>query len=128
MANIGNLKPPSKGGYQFTTEDRRRGGIASGEAKRRRRKVRELLEVLLDKAVKSGELADVNEIETIAKMKKTNLTAKEALALNLVTQALAGNIKATEYVLKLIDEHPKDDNNMVATTPVVIVGGDEILE
>lgn len=128
MANDENLIPPSKGGYQFTQEDRIKGGIKSGEAKKRRKRLREILEMLLDKKMRSGELADLADVTTIDESMEANLTAKETLALNLMMKAMAGDMKAMEYVLKLIDEYPKDDAEGMGQKQVIILGGEELLE
>lgn len=84
MANNDNLIP-----FDERTEDEQRklakqGGIASGEARRRKKLLRECLEELLDKDItdKSG----------------NTMTGAEAMAVKVFQQALKGDLKAFEIV------------------------------
>ena len=93
MANDRNLKP-----FDERTEDeqraiQRKGGIASGQARREKKELRHMLEMLLDK-----EYTD----------KKTGKTAtgREAITTALIGQAMKGNVKAFETIRDSIGEKP----------------------
>lgn len=85
--NVANLKPVK------TTEEAkemgRKGGIASGEARRERKAMRDLLEYLLTQKDKSGSNNDLLVMSA------------------LVNKSKAGDVKAIELLLNLIGEGPK---------------------
>ena len=89
MSNEQNLRP---GEYQFTDDDHRRGGIASGIARREKRDLRRCLEMLLEKDIttKSGE----------------TVSGAEAITAKLFEQALKGNVKAFETLRSTVGQDP----------------------
>lgn len=99
--------------YQFdkmTPEQRaecgRRGGIASGEAKRRKKALKETLEVLLSMPIKSGKAADIEQIKNFAQLKGKNINVQEAMLVAMIQRALKGNVQAAEYVRDTVGENP----------------------
>ena len=89
MANEQNLRP---GEYRLTLEEQKKGGLASGEARRRKRDLRQALELLLEK-----EWQDKNG---------NKLTGTEAITAKLFEQAMKGNIKAFETIRDTVGQKP----------------------
>ena len=89
MANEQNLRP---GEYQLSQEEAKKGGIASGEARRRKRDLRQALELLLEK-----DYRDKNG---------NSITGTEAITAKLFEQAMKGNIKAFETLRDTIGQKP----------------------
>lgn len=89
MANEQNLHP---GEYQLSQEEAKKGGIASGEARRAKRDLRLALEALLEKefSAKDG----------------TVLSGAEAIALKQMEKALKGDTKAFEVVRDTAGQKP----------------------
>lgn len=87
--NEQNLRPCE---YKFSREEQSRGGVASGIAKRKRKELRECLEMLLEKEMtsKSGE----------------KMSGAEAISAKLFEQALKGNVKAFETVRSTVGQDP----------------------
>lgn len=81
MANEKNLRPSE---YKLSQEEAKRGGIASGEARRRKRDIRLALEALLEKEYKG-------------KDGKT-LSGAEAIAIKQMEKALKGDTRAFEVI------------------------------
>lgn len=81
MANEQNLHPSE---YKLSQEEQKKGGIKSGEARRRKRDIRLALEALLEKDVtdKAGNV----------------LSGAEAIALKQMQKALKGDTRAFEVV------------------------------
>lgn len=94
MANEQNLRP---GEYKLTQEEQKKGGIASGEARRKKRDLRQALEALLEKDYpqkdKAGNLVAV-------------LSGTEAIAAKLFEQATKGNIRAFEVLRDTVGQKP----------------------
>jgi len=91
MANEQNLRPSE---YQLSQEEAKRGGIASGEARRRKRDIRLALEALLEKDYRD---------------KHGNMVSgAEAIALKQVEKALKGDTRAFEVVRDTVGQKPTD--------------------
>lgn len=89
MANEQNLRPCE---YQLSQEEAKKGGIASGEARRRKRDLRQALELLLEKEYKqrNGEA----------------VTGTEVITAKLFEQAAKGNVKAFETIRATVGQDP----------------------
>ena len=91
MKGIENLVVPTS---DEAREYGRKGGIASGEARRKRKALREDIQVMLEETV---EFKD-EDGKTIRK------TLQEGIARKLIKQANEGNLKAIELIAKLLGE------------------------
>lgn len=99
--------------YQFdrmTPEQRseygRKGGIASGEAKRKKKAMRERLEILLSLPLKSGKNADLESIKNFAALKGKNITVQDAMMIAQIQKALKGDTTAAAFVRDTAGENP----------------------
>jgi hypothetical protein len=96
----------------MTPEERReagrKGGIASGEAKRRKKAMRERLEVLLELPLKSGKRADLESIKNLTALKGANITVQDAVMLAQIQKALKGDTSAAIFVRDTVGEKPGD--------------------
>lgn len=83
-----NFKPRS------TVEARKngkKGGLKSGESRRKKKRLRELLELALERVGDDGQ------------------TTAEAVTAALVAKALTGDVKAYEVIRDTVGEKPKDE-------------------
>lgn len=93
MANEKNLKPfTSNQSHEEAVKNGRRGGVASGASKRRKKDLRQALEELLDR-----KYTDKNG---------NKLTGTEAITAKLFEQAMKGNIKAFETIRSTVGQDP----------------------
>ena len=93
----------------------RLGGFASGEAKRKRKTIREELEFLLEKKLKNNKGKDISTLEAIS-------TA-------MIGQAIKGNVKAFIAIRDTIGEKPTDKQEVTGAfniMPSVEVNGKEL--
>ena len=99
-------------------EKGRRGGIASGEARRRKKTYAELAEIIGTQKVSE---------ENGKKLKKLGVTngdqTNDALAVARIFLGMqAGNPKMTELWLKLRGEMPKEETNLnISNDPVITI-------
>lgn len=100
MANNENLKRPSP---SEARENGRKGGIASGEARRERKKIKEYLEIALTSAIKDKQ--------------GNEYTRLEAGVLKLVERYVKGDQKAFDTVVELLGEKPALKQEITKTTP-----------
>ena len=89
MANEQNLRPSE---YKLSQEEAKKGGIASGEARRAKKDLRLALEMLLEK--------DFSD-------KRGNvMSGTEAITTKLFEQAMKGNVKAFETIRATVGQDP----------------------
>lgn len=87
-------------------ENGRKGGIASGEAKRAKKAMKERLEILLDMPLKSGKGVDIETIQNFAKLKGKNITVQDALMIAQIQKALKGDTNAAVFVRDTAGQNP----------------------
>lgn len=87
-----NLKPQSERAKEEQREIAKMGGIASGEARRRKRDIRAAMEALLEKTYKGT--------------KGEELSGAEAIAMKQMEKALKGDTKAFEVVRDSAGQKP----------------------
>lgn len=110
MADAEELKKISKN-TQFKSgkkavESGRKGGIASGVAKREKKALCETLDTLLRMPIKSGSLEDIEQIQSIAAIKGRNITMQEAIMLAMLQKAAKGDVKAATFIRDTIGQKP----------------------
>lgn len=118
--------------FEMTPEEKaeagRRGGIASGVAKRKKKAMKETLDVLLGMPMRSGKYADIESIKNFAALKGKNITVQEAMMISMLQRAMRGDVKAAEWIRDTAGQKPAEDMTMAIDIPVVISGGDELEE
>lgn len=98
MANEQNLVPfTSEQSREEAAKNGRKGGIASGEARRARKTLRAELEALLSMPTVDKETGE-----------KKDTTIQSSITAALVKQALRGNIRAFEIIRDTIGEKPAE--------------------
>ena len=105
MANEKNLKPQA---HTLTVEEQSKGGKASGEARRRKKEMRERLEILLSMPLTSGKGADIESIKSFGALKGKNITVEDAVLIAITQKALKGDIQAGTFLRDTCGEKPKE--------------------
>lgn len=123
MANEQNLKTPSPSEARSRG---RKGGIASGKARREKKLFKETLETLLDMPMKSGKDISVDDIKNFAEIKGKNISVQEAILIAQVQKAMKGDTRAAEYLRDTIGQRPTE--KIEADFVVPVFGGEEDLE
>ena len=100
MANENNLNPPIRSARE-AREKGQKGGIASGEARRKKKTIRETLEMML-----SGQMPDGS-------------TRRDAIVVALMEKALSGDVRAFEAIRDSIGEKPVNTVSGPAGEPLV---------
>lgn len=100
MANEQNLRP---GEYKFTQEEAKKGGIASGKARREKKLMREAFEELLSREYhdQAGNVLD----------------GTSALAAKVFKQAMDGDLKAFEIIRDTTGQKPVERVETVEISP-----------
>lgn len=94
----------------------RKGGVASGEARRKKRDLRETLETLLKSTLKDEET--VSKFEAFGF--KKGMTMQDAISAAMIQQAVKGNVKAFVAIRDTID--PKEGGTESGGVRVIVEG------
>lgn len=115
VANEQNLIPNSERTPSELREITSKGGKASGEARRRKKSMRENLEILLSMPLKKGKGADIEKGKNLQEFTTQNLTVEQAMLLAQIKKALKGDIYAFETIRDLIGEKPVNKSEVSAS-------------
>ena len=99
----GNLIPINKRTKEQQKEITRKGGIKSGETRRRQKTIKGILNLIDKQHLPKKESLTIERFFQIE-----DPTFREAIFLTLYKEALLGNLRAIELYLKLKGEMPKD--------------------
>ena len=120
------------GNHNFTSEQLsewgRKGGLAKREATRRRKEMKETLDILLNMPMKKGKVYTAEDIKCFADLKGKNITIDQALMVCLIQKALKGDLNAIGMVRDTVGEKPSDKVEVKDVTPVIISGEDDLIE
>lgn len=116
LANEQNLIPNSARSPQELREMTRKGGIASGEARRRKADLRKTLEALMQGKDAEGKTYE----ENIAL----------GLMLNAIDSKKGGNPKAYEVIAKMLGqyENKNEESNTTPTLKIEIVDNEKLIK
>lgn len=109
-------------------ENGRKGGIASGITKRRKKAMKEAIEVFLAMPIKGGKSADIEAIKSFGDIKGKNINVQEAMLISILQKALKGNVQAAEFIRDTVGENPVNKVDMDVTVPVMFAGEDDLEE
>jgi hypothetical protein len=104
MANEENLKIIRT--ENEAREIGRKGGIASGKARREKKAMKDIVETVLQMPLQNGKKTSVESIKNLASAKGQNISVQEALVLKLTQKALSGDIKALRLLLEMAGQDP----------------------
>ena len=100
MANEQNLKPIQQSNEE-ATKNGRKGGIASGKARREKRTFREIAEMI--GAMPANERTREN-VKKVVRMKDKDITYDVAIVVNNVMRAVNGDARAADWLSRVKGE------------------------
>lgn len=113
--SLANLKPNKDTQFksgQEAVENGRKGGLKAQENRRTRKKEQEEWAMLLNLAMESG---TTENISCLKDAKSKNLTIGKAMKVKLITEALKGNIKAYETIMRYAGAEEKEEEQDQST-------------
>ena len=106
----------------------RKGGERSQENRRKRKEMKETLDILLNMPMKKGKVYTAEDIKSFADLKGKNITIDQALMVCLIQKALRGDLNAISMVRDTVGEKPTEKVEVKDVTPVIISGEDDLSE
>ncbi len=101
-----NLKPVRT--KREAKERGRKGGIASGEARRAKRTFKDRIKWLMELPMGEGEITEDTDIKNVRLIPSANLTAIEQTIVAQFQKAAKGDTKAAEFIRDTLGEKPKE--------------------
>ena len=108
MANEENLIKNEDLTPEQRRANARKAGIASGIARARRKTMREMLEILLEKEITNNKTGE-------------KVTTQEAMMTAVISKAIKGDMKANEFIRDTVGEKPVERQEVMQIEPPVIV-------
>ena len=119
-----------KFGSHLTHEDRVRngriGGKKKGENAKRKREMREAIEVLMSMPLEKKTVKELEDILSFKDLKDKNLTVNDAIIVKQVQRALKGDLNAVTFLRDTSGQKPKDDMAVDLKLPVFFDGEDDL--
>ena len=108
MRHIGtkNLKPVRT--KREAKERGKKGGIASGEARRAKRTFKDRIKWLMELPMGEGSVTEDADIKNIRLIPAANLTAIDQIIVAQFQKAAKGDTKAAEFIRDTLGEKPKE--------------------
>lgn len=108
MADNGNLIPFSERSKEEARENGRKGGIASGAARRRKKAVREIVEMMATQPVTNEKLK--NKMRAITSgVSEDDIDLITAATMGIFQAAIKGNDRAYKLIAEYMDQVAIDD-------------------
>ena len=126
MDNKGQQYTFDKMSPEQRAEYGRQGGIKSGETKRRKKAMKESLEILLDLKLKPGKECDIENVKDFASLKGKNITVEQALLITQIQKALKGDTTALTFIRDTSGQSPGQKVDITGAVPVIISGEEEL--
>lgn len=112
--------------HEQRVENGRKGGIASGVAKRKKAEMKKTLEALLTMPLQNKKCHDIEEIQSFAQLKGKNVSVETAILIRQIQRALAGDLPSAEFIRDTSGQKPKNEVDVGGAIPVVISGEGEL--
>lgn len=107
MANVNNLIPFPKGRSSEEARNAgRKGGIASGIARKKRKKMQETLDLLLKTPVKDDNMKE--HLDELG-IEKESQDYQMALMVSILGRAIKGDEKSLSFITDMMQETPKKE-------------------
>lgn len=110
--NVKNLLKPDDLTPGQRRENARKAGKASAEAKKRRKAMRESLEVLLNLGMSEGEITDPETVKCWNELQGKNITVQDVVLVKQIMKAIKGDTKAAEFVRDTSGNRPTNEQRM----------------
>ena len=107
MANEKNLEKGKQTQFRSGEEAARngkKGGDQSGKARRRKKLLKDTVNMLLALPMQEGQLDRLTDLKSV---KDKNITVKEAMVLKQIQNAMKGDLRAFESIIALSESHNK---------------------
>jgi len=82
------------------------------EARRRKKEMRERLEMLLSMPIGGGKEVDLDKVKNFQSLKGKNITVEDAILIAIAQKAMKGDIPAGAFIRDTVGEKPTENQNV----------------
>lgn len=125
MSKENNLIPLNERTKEEQREIAKKGGIASGKARRKKKLLRQILDEIGESRLNTNEAKDIAKALSI---NKRDVTYDVAIMFKAVSEAMNGNIKAMEFIRDTRGQNNKNDNGVNIDIIIPVFKGEDDLE
>ena len=125
MSKENNLIPLNERTKSEQREIAKKGGIASGKARRKKKLLRQILDEIGESRLNTNEAKDIAKALSI---NKRDVTYDVAIMFKAVSEAMNGNIKAMEFIRDTRGQNNKNDNGVNIDITIPVFKGEDDLE
>lgn len=125
MSKENNLIPLNERTKEEQREIAKKGGIASGKARRKKKLLRQILDEIGESRLNTDEAKDIAKALSI---NKRDVTYDVAIMFKAVNEAMNGNIKAMEFIRDTRGQNNKNDNGVNIDITIPVFKGEDDLE
>ena len=118
MANEGNLRPFNKRTESEQREIAKKGGKASGKARKKKKTMQDLMKATLALALKKdGKITDAEIEQNLPGLAGQNMSVMQALVLAQVKKGLEGDGNAFDRIMELVGEKVSKQEITINSNP-----------
>lgn len=125
MSKENNLIPLNKRTKEEQREIARKGGVASGKARRKKKLLRQIIDEIGESRLNTNEAKDIAKTLGI---RQKDVTYDVAVMFKAVSEAMNGNIKAMEFMRDTRGQSPKNDGGVNIDITIPVFKGEDDLE
>ena len=105
--SLQNLRPLKKGDPE-SYKVSKKGAEANIEKARKRKAMKEDLNILLNLSLKKGQMVYSEDIQSLAEAEGKNISVQTAIDIAMVQRAMMGDVQAAQYIRDTVGEKPSD--------------------
>ncbi len=115
-----NLIPVTKRAKDEAREISRKGGKASGKARREKKTMAKIAEMMLELSLKpKAQAVEIDEVTSLTELANQNVSVQTAMIMALTKNALEGDCKSIDMLLTLTGQKvEKQELNIKSETPL----------
>lgn len=83
---------------EVLSEYGKKGCVKSAEVRRKKKRMKESLDILLTMPLKRGKDVEISEIQSFAQLKGKNITVEQAMLIAQIQRALKGDTNAIKFI------------------------------
>lgn len=117
--------------HRLTLDEQRAGGKKSGEARRKKKQMREVAELILSMNMKPGRGAILENVSNFTDIAGKNITVEEAIIVKQAQRAMKGDISAAVFLRETSGQNPEgnpDNSDILAKLDEILGGIDAIAD
>lgn len=121
MGKRKNLIPFDERTESEQREIARKGGKASGVARREKKALKATLEMLMSMPIEEGKLDEIELIKSFGALNGKNISVQEAVVMSALQKAMNGDIKAFKAIAEIMNDKASSNDGDEDESGVIVL-------